>query len=90
LRGGVVVFRSGRELRITLRGVRWVADAMIDGTASWDQASGWITARLAVHPDRGFAVRLIARWRQFGAQDQPAVISGFQGTHRLAATCPAP
>ena len=53
LRGGVVVFRSGRDLRITLRGVRWVADATIDGTASWDQASGWITARLAVHPDRG-------------------------------------
>jgi pimeloyl-ACP methyl ester carboxylesterase len=92
LRGGSVVFTSGRDLRlwIRLRGVRWVTDAVIDGTAVWNQASGWVTARLAVHPDRGSVVWLVARWRVFGGQDQLAVITGHQGSRRLAATCPAP
>lgn len=90
LRGGSVVFTSGNDLRITIRGVRWVTDAAIDGTAVWDQASGWVTARLTVHPDGGSVVRLTARWRVFGAPDQPAVIRGFQNGRRLAAISPAP
>ena len=90
LRGGTVTFTPGRPLLISLRDVRWVSDARIDGTARWDRSSGWVLARLAVHPASGAEVRLTARWRPFGAQDQPAVIHGRAGTHRLAATSPAP
>ena len=90
LRGGTVTFTPGRQLLISLRGVRWVSNARIDGTARWDQASGWVLARLAVHPASGPAVRLTARWRPFGAQNQPAVIHGHAGTHLLAAISPAP
>ena len=90
LRGGRVTFSGGTDLKITLRRVRWVSDAVIGGTAVWDQASGWLTARLTVHPDGGPVVRLTGRWRAFGTQRQPAVVHGTQGGRRLAAECPAP
>jgi hypothetical protein len=58
LRGGQVAFSGGTHLKITLRGVQWVSNAVIDGTAIWDQSSGWLTARLTVHPDGDAVVRL--------------------------------
>lgn len=90
LRGGQVSFSGGSVLRISLSNVRWVTDATIDGTARWDQPAGWVTARLTVHPAGAAPVRLTARWRPFGGQDQPAVITGSQGKRHLAAVCPAP
>ena len=90
LRGGRVAFSGGNDLKIALRGVRWVSRAVIAGTAVWDQSSGWVTARLTVHPVGGAVVRLTARWHVFGPQRQPAVIHGSQGGRRLAAQCPAP
>ena len=90
LRGGRITFSGGTDLRIALHGVRWVSDATIDGTAVWDQSSGWVTARLTVHPDGGAAVQLTGRWLAFGKQKQLAVIHGSQGGRPLAATCPAP
>ena len=67
-----------------------MTDAPIDGVATWNPSSGWVTARLTVHPGGGRVVRLTARWRPFGTQAQPAVIHGRQGTRKLAAICPAP
>jgi pimeloyl-ACP methyl ester carboxylesterase len=90
LRGGQVRFSAGNELRISLRKVRWVTDATIDGTAWWNQSSGIVTARLTVYLAAGTPVRLTARWRPFGAQDQLAVITGAQGKRHLAAVCPPP
>jgi hypothetical protein len=90
LRGGRVSFSGGNVLRISLSNVRWVTDATIDGTARWNQSAGWVTARLTVHPAGAAPVRLAARWRPFGGQDQPAVITGSQGQRHLAAVCPAP
>ncbi len=90
LRGGTVTFTPGRELLISLRRVRWVTDARIDGTARWDRSSGWVLARLTVHPDAGPVVRLTARWRPFGAQRQRALIHGEAGKRQLVATAPAP
>jgi pimeloyl-ACP methyl ester carboxylesterase len=89
LRGGTVTFAPGSQVVISLRNARWVTDARIDGTARWNQSSGWVLARLSVHSAAG-VVRLTARWRPFGAQDQPAVIRGSAGGRRLAATAPAP
>ena len=90
LRGGRVTFSGGTDLKITLRRVQWVSGALIEGNAIWDQSSGWVTARLTVHPDGGAVVRLSGRWQVFGRQRQPAVIHGSQGGRRLAAQCPAP
>ena len=90
LRGGRVTFASGRRLEITLRGVRWVTDATVSGQAWWDQASGQVTARLAVQPRRGAAIRLTARWLVFASPAQRAMITGTQGGRRLVAAAPAP
>ncbi len=53
LRGGRVRFAGGGTLRIRLTGVRWVTNAVIDGTARWQQSSGWVTARLTVRVSHG-------------------------------------
>jgi pimeloyl-ACP methyl ester carboxylesterase len=68
LRGGRITFSGGTDLRIALHGVRWVSNATIDGRAVWGQSSGWVTARLTVHPDGGAPVKLTGRWLAFGKQ----------------------
>ena len=91
LRGGRVTFTPGRRaLGITLHDVRWVSDAAINGTAAFDQQTGVVTASLAVRLAHGPAVHMTARWLVFGSQRQPAVITGSQGRHLLAAVCPPP
>ncbi len=91
LRGGSVTLRyTATGLAMRLDAVRWVTDATIDGTATWNQATGKVTARLTVHPRRGAAVRLTATWLVFGQPGQYAVITGSQGKAALAARCPAP
>jgi pimeloyl-ACP methyl ester carboxylesterase len=90
LLGGTVRFTGGQTLRITLHGVRPARDAVIDGTAAWNQATGAVTARLTVHPAGHPVVRLTAHWHVYAAPGQDAVITGRQGTRLLAATSPAP
>ena len=83
-------FAGGATLRIRLTGVRWVTNAVIDGTARWQQASGWVTARLTVRVAHGVVVRLTARWRVYARPGQRAVITGSAAGARLAATATAP
>jgi pimeloyl-ACP methyl ester carboxylesterase len=90
LRGGQVSFTPRRVLRIGLRGVRWVTDATVTGTAWWNQRSGWVTARLAVRPAHGAVIRMTARWRPFGSAGQLATVTGTQGGRRLDAAALAP
>jgi pimeloyl-ACP methyl ester carboxylesterase len=91
LRGGTIsLSESGELLTISLQAVRWVTNATIDGTATWNQSTGVVTARLVVHLNRGAPVHLVATWRPFGEPDKYAVITGSQGTRVLRARCPAP
>ena len=91
LRGGAVTFvPGGGTLGVRLHGVRWVSNATIDGTATFDRRTGRAVARLVVRLAHAPLVRLTARWRPFGSQRQLAVITGSQGRHHLAATTPAP
>lgn len=90
LRGGRISFTGGQVVGITFRAVRWVTDASIDGHAWWNQSTGQVSARLTVQPGQGALIRLTARWLAFASPDQPAVITGTQGSLRLAAAAPAP
>ncbi|HUJ07921.1 MAG TPA: alpha/beta hydrolase [Streptosporangiaceae bacterium] len=90
LRGGTVTFRRGRVLTITLRGVRWVTDAAVDGRAWWDRKTGWVTASLTVRLARGAPVRLRARWLAYAAPGQIVVVTGRQAGTRIVAVAPAP
>jgi pimeloyl-ACP methyl ester carboxylesterase len=91
LRGGSAALSfSGNELTISLNAVRWVTNATIDGTATWNQSTGQVTARLVVHLNRGSPVHVTATWQVFGEPDKYAVITGSQGKGVLRARCPAP
>jgi len=90
LRGGTITFMPGRPLRMSFHSVRFVLDAAIDGTVSWNRQAGTVSARLTVHVPGAAPVRFAAHWRPFGAQSQLAIISGSQGSRRLVATTPAP
>jgi len=90
LRGGKVGFSGGNVVKIKLTNARWVADATVNGTASWNQSSGFVTAHLTVTPLSGQPVKVNANWRVFGEPGQLTVITGSQGGRRLAAVSPAP
>jgi pimeloyl-ACP methyl ester carboxylesterase len=90
LRGGEVGFNGGNLLTISLVNARWVANATINGTARWNQRTGWVTAKLTVDIAGGTTVRFTASWRAFGAQAQLAVITGSAGGQHLAAVAPPP
>ena len=91
LRGGQVKFSGGNKLKISFSDVRWVADATMRGTATWNQATGWVNADLTVHITGVAApLSLKASWRVFAEPNQPAVITGSLAGQHLAATAPAP
>jgi hypothetical protein len=90
LRGGRITFSGGNVLTISLHDARWVTDATVSGTATWNQAADSVTARLTVRTAGADPVRLTARWRPLGEPNQLAVITGSQGGKRLAAVTPAP
>src|SRR6185437_7388106 len=90
LRGGHISFSGANVLKISFRDARWTAGAMINGTATWNQATDFVTAQLTVSLVGAKPVRLTAHWRPFGEQNQLAVIAGSQGGRRLAAVTPAP
>ncbi|HWF79417.1 MAG TPA: alpha/beta hydrolase [Streptosporangiaceae bacterium] len=90
LRGGHISFSGANVLEISFRDARWTAGAMINGTATWNQATDFVTAQLTVSLVGAKPVRLTAHWRPFGEQNQLAVIAGSQGGRRLAAVTPAP
>jgi pimeloyl-ACP methyl ester carboxylesterase len=48
LRGGEFTVSGGDVLTFTLRGVRFVADARVDGTATWRPGTGEVTGALTV------------------------------------------
>jgi pimeloyl-ACP methyl ester carboxylesterase len=88
LRGGSVALSGGNVMTITLRAVRWVTDATINGTAAFNELTGTVVAHLTVHPAHGAAVSVNAGWNVFGTAD--AVIGGSQGGRHMAARSPAP
>lgn len=90
LRGGQISFTGGNVLTISLHNARWAAGEAASGTASWNQATDSVTARLTVTVVGAKPVKLTARWRPSGRQNQLAVVTGSQGGRRLAAVTPAP
>ncbi len=90
LRGGTVTISAGNGVTFSLDAVRWVTNATIDGTATWNQATGVVTARLVVHLNHGAPVHVTATWQVFGQPGKYAVITGSQGNRVLRARCPAP
>jgi hypothetical protein len=72
-----------------LRGVRFVADATVDGAATWDLDSGKVTARVLVQGPGGAATTLRMAWDDKG-RHPAATVTGRAGGKPQAATLPAP
>lgn len=89
LRGGRFTVAGDPVVRLRLRGVRFVADAAVEGTATWNLDSGKVTARVTVKGPRGAAATLRMAWNDKGRHPL-ARVTGRAGGDRLAATLPAP
>ena len=71
-----------------VRGVRFVADAAVDSTATWNLDSGRVTA-VRVKGPKGAAATLRMAWNDKGRHPL-ARVTGRAGNARLAGTLPAP
>ena len=83
LRGGTFTARGDEVVRLALRGVRFVRDATVDGTGSWDPSTGGVFGTVTVAAGNGTRVRVEVEWTQ-----RSRVARARAGASRL--TLPAP
>src|SRR5829696_7432987 len=90
LRGGWFTADGDVSVELDLHKVRFVADTVVDGTATWHTGTGKVTARVAVKGPHGASTTVRMRWNDL-ARHARATVSGRTGSgDRLAATLPAP
>lgn len=64
LRGGAFSVRGDEPARFHLRAIRFVADATVDGHATWRPSAGAAAGTLTVRPPRGGRIVVGLRWTQ--------------------------
>jgi pimeloyl-ACP methyl ester carboxylesterase len=90
LRGGWFTVDGDESVLLDLRKIRFVADAVVDGRATWNTATGQVSARVVVKGPRGITATVRMRWDDL-ARHPRATVTGRTGSGaRLAATLPAP
>jgi pimeloyl-ACP methyl ester carboxylesterase len=90
LRGGWFSAEGDESVRLDLHKVRFVADATVDGRATWNTGTGLVTAQVVVKGPRRTSATVRMRWHDL-ARHPRATLSGRTGFGaRLAAVLPAP
>ncbi|HEV2894430.1 MAG TPA: alpha/beta hydrolase, partial [Actinomycetota bacterium] len=90
LRGGWFTVDGDEIVKLDLHTVRFVADTTADGQATWNTASGQVTAKVVVKGPGGATATLRMRWDDL-ARHPRATVTGRTGSGAaLAATLPAP
>jgi pimeloyl-ACP methyl ester carboxylesterase len=90
LRGGTFTVEGDEVVQLTLRRARFVADAVVDGRATWDTTTGTVTAQVVVTGPGRATATLRMRWDDL-ARHPRAIVTGQTGSgDRLVATLPAP
>jgi pimeloyl-ACP methyl ester carboxylesterase len=90
LRGGWFTTEGDQSVRLDLHKVRFVADAVVDGRATWNTGTGRVTARVAVKGPGGVAATVGVRWDDLARRSR-ATVTGHTGSGaHLTATLPAP
>jgi pimeloyl-ACP methyl ester carboxylesterase len=90
LRGGWFDAEGDESVQLDLHKVRFVADATVDGRATWNTGTGLVTARVVVKGPRGTTATVRMRWHDL-ARHPRATLTGRTDTGaRLAAFLPAP
>jgi hypothetical protein len=90
LRGGWFDAEGDESVRLDLHKVRFVANATVDGRATWNTGSGLVTGRVVVKGPRGTTATVRIRWHDL-ARHPRATLTGHIGSGtRLSAFLPAP
>jgi pimeloyl-ACP methyl ester carboxylesterase len=90
LRGGWFTVEGDASVKLDLHKVRFVADTVVDGTATWNTGTGRVTAQVKVKGPHSATTTLRMRWNDL-ARHPRASVSGHTGSGtRLTATLPAP
>jgi pimeloyl-ACP methyl ester carboxylesterase len=90
LRGGWFTVEGDTSVRFDLHKVRFVADTVVDGRATWNTSTGQVSASVAVKGPGGVTTTLRMRWDDL-ARHPRATLTGRTGSGaRLSATLPAP
>jgi pimeloyl-ACP methyl ester carboxylesterase len=90
LRGGWFSAEGDESVQLDLHKVRFVADATVEGRATWNTATGLVTARVVVKGPRRATATVRMRWHDL-ARHPRATLTGRTGFgSRLAAVLPAP
>src|SRR5215217_2928916 len=90
LRGGWFTGEGDESVSLELHKLRFVADAVVDGTATWSTSTGRVTARVTVRGHHGVTASLRLRWNDLARRSR-ATVGGRTGSGaHLAATLPAP
>jgi pimeloyl-ACP methyl ester carboxylesterase len=90
LRGGWFTVEGDESVRLDLHKVRFVADTVVDGRATWNTGTGQVSARVVVKGPGGVTAAVRMRWNDLTRRPR-ATLSGRTGAgNRLAATLPAP
>ncbi|UJB46150.1 alpha/beta hydrolase [Streptomyces sp. A1-5] len=101
LRGGTLTVTGAPQVHFTLTDIRWVTDATVNGTATWDRTNGTVTAHLRITPDSDSGtetaattgsdsdVTLDVTWNTL-APRTPASVTGTAGDTPLRGTLPPP
>jgi pimeloyl-ACP methyl ester carboxylesterase len=90
LRGGWFTVEGDTSVKLDLHKVRFVADTVVDGQATWNTGTGQVRARVTVKGPGGATATLRMRWDDLARRPR-ATVTGHTGSGaRLAATLPAP
>jgi pimeloyl-ACP methyl ester carboxylesterase len=90
LRGGTFTVDGDEVVTLTLRRARFVTDAVVDGTATWNTTTGKVTARVTVKGPGRATATLRMHWNDLARRPR-ASIAGHTGSGlRLVAGVPAP
>jgi pimeloyl-ACP methyl ester carboxylesterase len=90
LRGGWFTAHGDEAVTLDLHKVRFVADATVDGRATWNTTTGRVRARVLVKGRSGSQASLRMTWDDLSRRPRAAVTGRTGSGARLAATLPAP
>src|SRR5215217_492726 len=73
LRGGWFDAEGDESVQLDLHKVRFVADATVDGRATWNTGTGLVTARVVVKGPRGATATVRMRWHDLARSEERRV-----------------
>lgn len=89
LRGGNIKFAGADPFTVTFTNVKWTTDTSVNGTATWNQSTGHVTASVTVTGPGGLSATLTIAYDDY-APGGVATLGGTSDGKTIAATVPNP